>query len=102
MSAFTLNLGRVVCTRSVNATAQDHPVLHRFITRCLQRHRCGDWGDVDPVDIGANDGAAATGERVLSAYELPEAIQPHTADDVLWVITDAGRETTTVLWPSEY
>lgn len=102
MSAFVLNLGRMVCTRGVADAAQSRPELNRFVTTCLQRHRTGEWGDIDAHDIAANDGAAVTGQRVLSVYELPDSIIDVTSDDCLWVITDAGHETTTVLWPSEY
>lgn len=38
----------------------------------LVRHAQGDWGDVCQEDKDANDQALKTGERLLSAYTLPD------------------------------
>ena len=59
------------------------------------RHMASDWGDVEDADAQANELALVTGERLLSAYRLPNG-------DRLWVITEADRSRTTVLLPSEY
>ena len=63
----------------------------------IERHRTGDWGDCTPEDWAANDRAAEArhGGRLLSVY--------HTANGAkVWVITEAGRHSTTVLLPHEY
>jgi hypothetical protein len=60
----------------------------------LRRHMAGDWGDIDPDDRGLNEAAVADGTRILSVYG--------TADDPLWVITEAGRSVTTILCPEDY
>ena len=61
----------------------------------LIRHRHGDWGDLDEDDIKANRAALHYGTRLLSCYELG-------ADRKLWIITEADRSATTLLFPSEY
>ncbi len=61
----------------------------------LNRHRTGDWGEVDSEDWAANDQAVTQGERVLSAYTLKDGVR-------LWIITEADRAATTILLPSEY
>lgn len=62
----------------------------------ITRHRCGDWGDdMDEEDRAANDRAIRNGERILSAYTLPEGIR-------IWIITEADRSATTLLVPDEY
>jgi hypothetical protein len=65
-------------------------------TPFLQRHRSGDWGELDAEDIAANDRAARGNERILSAYTLP------TTGERIWIITEWDRSATTILLPSEY
>ncbi|WP_240919255.1 hypothetical protein [Acidovorax sp. HDW3] len=90
-------LGRLVATpRALEllTTAQCRPM------RLLQRHQCGDWGELCPADKAANDQALLNGGRVLSLYRV---------DDIrLYVITEAvndatgQRDSTCILLPSEY
>jgi hypothetical protein len=66
----------------------------------LQRHLCGDWGDLDQEDKQSNDQALIDGSRLLSAYHLKDNTK-------VWAITEAvgengHREATTFLLPSEY
>jgi hypothetical protein len=61
----------------------------------LNRHRTGDWGEVDAEDWAANDQAVVHGERILSAYTLKDGVR-------LWIITEADRAATTILLPDEY
>lgn len=61
----------------------------------ISRHARGDWGDLDPEDLAANDWALKHGGRLFSAYNL-------TTEERLWVITEADRSATTALLPSEY
>jgi hypothetical protein len=61
----------------------------------LQRHQQGEWGDMDPDDLQANERALGDGSRLFSAYTLPNGIR-------LWVITESDRSCTTALLPLEY
>jgi hypothetical protein len=61
----------------------------------LGRHAAGDWGDMSPADLRANDRALVDGTRLFSAYVLPTGVK-------LWIITEADRSVTTVLLPEEY
>lgn len=61
----------------------------------LDRHRRGDWGDLDAHDRAANDAALAEGERVLSAYTLPTGA-------TVWIITEYDRAHTAILMPDDY
>lgn len=76
--------------------------LIRFAALSLGRHKAGDWGDLDSQDAAANDHAAILGERVLSAYALPDDLAARVSQTKLWIITEANRASTTVLWPEEY
>lgn len=75
-----------------------------FILNSLQRHREGDWGDLDESDKKANDEAVAEGSRILSAYDIPRGHSggPGAGDVKVWIITEADRSSTTIMWPSEY
>lgn len=61
----------------------------------LARHVQGDWGDLDEHDWHMNDLALSAGERLLSAYSLPDATR-------LWIITEADRLATILLLPNDY
>lgn len=91
----TFPLGRVVATRAV-ADAMNDPAHAALYMVFLGRHASGDWGDLDPEDTAANDAALIHGGRLFSAYTLP--------DDAgrLWIITEADRSATTLLYPEEY
>jgi hypothetical protein len=61
----------------------------------LDRHACGDWGEVDAEDQQANQEALVHGSRLLSAYRTSLNVR-------LWIITEADRSATTILLPEEY
>jgi hypothetical protein len=61
----------------------------------LRRHHNGDWGNVCAEDREANETALQLGGRLFSVY--------HDRKDVkFWIITEADRNTTTVLLPTDY
>lgn len=59
------------------------------------RHKVGDWGDVSPLGVQANEGALAKGRRIVSSYQTKGGV-------VVWIVTEANRETTTIYLASEY
>ena len=89
--------GRVMTTPGVGAALDqfDGPTQVRLVIGLLVQHITGDWGEVDSDDQAANDHSVILGERVLSAYRLPDGTK-------VWVITEADRSATTFLLPSEY
>lgn len=96
-------LGRLVMTAGVSDAIADDMALSIFMTKCLKRHASGDWGDLDPEDMKANDNALRRNDgRLFSSYRLPNAIAGPSGDDKLWIITEWDRSATTVLLPSEY
>ncbi len=98
----TLPLGQLVMTRGVNDAVADSAQLAAFTLRAIARHRHGDWGDLDPEDIASNNEARHRYERVFSAYQLPERLTKRLGTDRLWIITEADRSSTCLLWPHEY
>ena len=61
----------------------------------LTRHFGGDWGDCGEEDRKANDEALEEGSRLFSVYHDRKR-------NKFWIITEADRESTTLLLPSEY
>ena len=91
----TVPLGQVVATRGVYALAGENPKFAEFMHRSLNRHAQGDWGNLDEADKQENELSLKQGFRILSAYEaegLPK----------IWIITEADRSSTTILFPEEY
>lgn len=84
-------LGQIVATRGVLKHLEHHGIR---ADPYLRRHVCGDWGNVPPDDALANERAVVHGARILSSYEV--------AGERVWVITEADRSVTTLLFPSEY
>ncbi|WP_341774486.1 hypothetical protein [Burkholderia gladioli] len=84
-------LGQIVTTRGVLKHLEHHGIQ---ADPYLRRHVCGDWGNVPPDDALANERAVVHGARILSSYEV--------AGERVWVITEADRSITTLLFPSEY
>lgn len=104
LSGVDVTLGMLVATARIRLW-MDHTgsVALVFVMRCVRRHQHGDWGDLDPADWAENNLSYGHGYRILSAYPLPESlINDHATDRRLWIITEADRSATTVLWPSDY
>ena len=94
------NTGQIVATRGVYDFACENPDFAQFIQKPLNRHVKGDWGDVDDEDKQTNDQALKQDTRLLSAYNDDRFPQNGVA--TIWIITEADRSTTTILFPDEY
>jgi len=88
-------LGRLLMTRGVNDLVAENEAFAKFVMSSISRHRKGDWGDLGDEDKKENELSLKAGYRLLSAYEtegLPK----------IWIITEADRSATTILFPDEY
>lgn len=85
------SLGQTVATRAVLIHLEKHGINAQTY---LDRHVRGDWGEVPSDDAVENDFSVQNGFRILSAYTI--------AGERVWVITEADRSVTTLLFPSEY
>ena len=63
--------------------------------KLLERHQSGDWGEVCAEDAALNEAAIEDGIRIMSVYQLSRGMK-------VWVITEAGRSSTTILLPDEH
>ena len=95
MSDDKFPLERVVVTRGVIARIDEDIRFAGLVQNSLARHRKGDWGNLSEEDKKENELSLKEGFRLLSAYGeegLPK----------IWIITEADRSVTTVLFPDEY
>ena len=89
--------GRIVATREVADRMNREKKFGEFVSESLKKHVTGDWGDMCKEDAALNDAAMKQREgRIHSSYIFPET------QEKIWIITEADRSYTTVLYPSEY
>ena len=85
-------LGRIVATPgALEALSQSRQDAALF----LARHQQGDWGSLEEEDKQENEFSLLNNLRILSAYVLNTGTR-------IWIITEANRNATTILLPSEY
>jgi hypothetical protein len=85
----------MVMTAGVNNRIADDTAFSKFVLASIRRHVTGDWGELGEEDKKENELSLKEGFRLLSAYEaegLPK----------IWIITEADRSATTILFPEEY
>ncbi len=89
-------LGHVVMTRGVADWSADDETgeTNADLLLCLSRHADGDWGEVCDEDKDSNEYALNRYLRLLSAYTVQSK--------KIWIITEADRSATTILFPDEY
>ena len=87
------NSGLITMTRGIVDLVAEDENFAKFVHDSLVRHIAGDWGDLDPEDIKENEFSLTNGFRLFSAY---------SGDPKIWIITEADRSATTILFPDEY
>jgi hypothetical protein len=84
------DLGQLVATPNALSV-----LSHDDILAGLSRHVRGDWGELDPHDLNANERALKHGGRLFSAYLSTNQVK-------FWIISECDRSATTVLLPEDY
>ena len=79
--------------RASRAVSENLPLTETL--SLLKRHATGDWGLVGKEDWEANEQALIHGTRLLSAYKTSTGKR-------VWIISEADRSVTTILFPEEY
>lgn len=87
-------MGKIVVTKGVNNKIAEDEAFSKFILNSLARHANCDWGELNKIDWQENELSLKEGFRVLSAYTYKK--------DKVWIVTEADRSVTTVLFPDEY
>lgn len=88
-------MGRLVFTRGVNDLVAENEEFAKFVRGSIGRHSRGDWGDLPEEDKKENEYALGRHLRLFSAYIKPPLRK-------IWIITEADRSATTILFPEEY
>jgi hypothetical protein len=88
------SLGSIVWTRGINDRIAVDTLFAKFVMESLKRHSSCDWGELSAEDKRENDFSLDKGLRLLSSYQRN--------DDRIWIITEADRSVTTILFPEEY
>lgn len=94
MEKATFRSGQIIMTRRINDRVADDEGFAKFVVDSLKRHANGDWGDLCEDDKQENELSLKEGFRIFSAYQYKEG--------KIWIITNADRSATTVLFPEEY
>lgn len=92
--------GRIVITSQVDQLMEEDISFRKFVQLSVGRFLWGDWGDVSEEDQARNEQAVKNGERIFASYAK------HGLTDGekyrIWIITEAGRILTTIMFPYEY
>jgi hypothetical protein len=95
-----LTTGQVVVTAIIDSLMNANLSFYAFVFLALQRHQNLDFGDLCDHDREANLEALKSSSRVLSMYFLPDCLGSDYKK--IYIITEADRSCTTVLFPHEY
>ncbi len=95
VSGGKFSMGRMVMTQGVASECETDQKFNSFVLTSIGRHARGDWGNLSKEDQAENNSALGNQLRLLSAYEM-EGLPK------IWLITEADRSVTTVLFPDEY
>jgi Uncharacterised methyltransferase family (DUF6094) len=92
-SCMLFELGHLIMTQGIQAL-----VSRGFNPYALiERHKRGDWGDVDEFDANSSNEAVKRGDdRIFSSYNVPGS-----PEGKVNIITEVDRSVTTILLPSE-
>ena len=98
-----VDLGRTVLTAGVAGWVMKSPDERKpVVSKLLDKHKSGDWGELDAEDTKLNDDSVKTGGRLMSSYPVDATNLYEGKEDKLWIITEWDRSVTTLLFPSEY
>lgn len=87
-------LGRQVVSQKISIELLENKLFAIEIFDALERFCNKDWGEMDEEDKASNEQALIEGSRIMGAYQ--------TCKGKIWIITEADRTATTILFPSEY
>ncbi len=87
--------GILVATRSVASSMNENSSFRKEVSQALNRYVKGDWGNLSDDDKKANDDAVKdNNDRILAKYD--------TCCGDIYIITEADRSATTILYCDEY
>ncbi len=91
------DIGTILATTQVADDFSRNEEFKDFVRRSFNRYTHCDWGEMSEDDKHLNDEALENGnQRIHASYTNPDT------DVTIWIITEADRSHTTILYPSEY
>ena len=87
-------MGHTVMTRNVFVNVMENEAFATGVSIALDRYVVKDWGNIGIDDWDLNNQALLDGTRIFASYQ--------TCKGDIWIITEADRSATTVLFPDEY
>ena len=87
-------IGKLEITCGIEAEVCDNPAFAKFVGESFDRFIHKDWGDLCKEDIAENALSLEKGFRLMGSYQ-GEAGK-------IWIITEADRSSTCILFPFEY
>ena len=94
----TFLLGKPAATVGVDYLMKRDAGFRKFVYDSFARYANRDWGDICDEDKQLNEQALKIGERVMGVY-----IRKNSGGrSKIYIITEADRSVTTVLFPEEY
>ena len=87
--------GRIVSTSTINRMIARNVDFSVFVYKSLHRFLKGDWGDISIEDKAYNELSLENGNRILGVYNYP-------GSEPIWILTEAGRSCTTIMFRYEY
>lgn len=90
------DFGELMATKAIDERENADPLFQCFTANSFIRHICGDWGDLCDEDKEVNEDALVNGGRLMSSYTF------ENTGEKIWIITEADRSITTILFPSDY
>ena len=87
--------GRLMQTAGIVDAISQSKEFGNFVAASLKRYCACDWGEVGKEDFECNDEAIKSGARIFAVYL-------DKYDTKIWIITEADRSCTTILFPDEY
>ena len=94
LSSLRVPLGQVVITAAIDQWTREAQVWGHIQGALFNQHMRADWGEVGSEDWASNNQALRDGGRLLSAYTIEGR--------KVWIITEADRSSTTILFPEDY
>ena len=99
----SFSLGQTLASYTINEAMGSQP-FNAFIQNSIRRHHSKDWGDCCEEDKKVNEESLKMNMRLFSVYNIPKTLKhiDHNGNDKIWIITEADRSATTIVYPSEY
>lgn len=94
LNQYFLELGREVVTPGIYGAMESSREFESEIMHAMQLFCLGNWGRMSEEDKEMNELALKDGGRLMGTYK--------TCKEKVWIITEADRSVTTVLFPREY